>query len=111
MFPIKAVTGLDLAFPAHVLDMMPSYEDCAAFRYDKPNKWTKLAETWFMFGIKLGKVAPKPGVDQKKAFAHVACILRSFEPKHEHKIAAAAFLLNEWFDDVEYTQAERKKGE
>jgi len=103
-----------MAFPAHVLDMMPSYEECASFRYDHRRdgggKWTKLAETWFMFGIKLGKITPKPGVDEKKAIAHLSCVLRSYEPKHEHKMAAVAYLLNDWFEDIEYTPRERLGG-
>ena len=45
---------------------------------------------------------PKEGVDTKKALRHVKAVLGSWEPKHEHKEAGVAFLLNEWFDDVTY---------
>jgi hypothetical protein len=112
MFPIKEVTGVDLAFPAHVLDMMPDYDTCKSWYRDREHKWSKLASEWFYSGIKIKKVTPKAGVVEGNALAHVACILRSFEPKHEHKMAAVAYLLNEWFDDIDYeVQVEDKKKE
>jgi hypothetical protein len=32
----------------------------------------------------------------------------SYQPKHEHKEAAVAFLFNEWFDDETHQRTERK---
>jgi hypothetical protein len=40
-------------------------------------------------------------VDTNKALAHIQCIMMSFEPKHEHKTAGVAFLLDEWFSKYE----------
>lgn len=57
----------------------------------------KFVSEWFDFGIK-GKPPAKPGVDQNKALRAIAAILRSFDPKHEHKIAGAGYLADQWFD-------------
>lgn len=40
----------------------------------------------------------KPGVDAHKALRAIKAVLGSYEPKHEHKEAACAFMLSEWFD-------------
>lgn len=32
----------------------------------------------------------------------IQAIMRSFEPKHEHKIAACAFLFELWFNKAEW---------
>ena len=42
----------------------------------------------------------KDGVDNKKAMAAISAILRSFDPKHEHKEAGVAYLFSEWFEEV-----------
>lgn len=42
----------------------------------------------------------KEGIDGKAALLHVREILQSFEPQHEHKTAACAYLMSLWFDDV-----------
>lgn len=51
-------------------------------------------------GIKIGGITfkAKPGVPAGKALAAIKAVLSSFEPKHEHKEAACAFMLSEWFD-------------
>lgn len=59
-----------------------------------------LASKWFASGLDPAAegLVPKPGVDGKKALRAVGAVLRSFEPKHEHKIAGAGYLLSQWFD-------------
>jgi len=49
---------------------------------------------------------PNDGIDQNKALRHIKAILGSFEPKHEHKEAAAAYLLSLWFKSVKYAKGE-----
>ena len=59
----------------------------------------KFVETWFYRGVKVEDFpAARKGVDAIKARRAIGAVLRSFEPKHEHKIAGAGFLANEWFD-------------
>ena len=105
MFPIQDVDDVMLAFPANVLHMMPDYEVARAA--DIPDVWKTLVSDWFYSKIEIKEMKPKEGVDPRKAMRHISAIMRSFEPKHEHKEAAVAYLLNEWFDSVEYERKER----
>lgn len=43
-----------------------------------------------------GSLSWKDEVDGVIAQAHLLTVLRSFEPKHEHKIAGAGYLLSLW---------------
>lgn len=100
MFPINTkLTRADLVFPANVSHMMPAYKDIGA--YPRKRELEELVQGWFFSGLKGLKSKPREGVDETKALAHLKCILGSFEPKHEHKIAAVAFLINEWFEQFE----------
>lgn len=102
MFPIAELTDADVVFPADVLKIMPKYEDIPKeFRnLNNHTKWNKLVSDWFFLGLKKLEIKPKEGVDQKKAMRHLGAIMRSFQPKHEHKEAAVAFLMSEWFEDA-----------
>lgn len=51
---------------------------------------------------------PEAGVDRYKALRHIHYILGSWEPKHEHKEAGAAFLFNEWFEDAKWEPEDKK---
>jgi hypothetical protein len=103
MFPIQDITDLDLAFPAHVKHLMPDMKDIPPeFKKDSMGlKWCRIVRTWFYNGLpKDTSFYPKEGVEARKAVRHVQAILGSYEPRHEDKMAATAFLLSEWFDDV-----------
>lgn len=101
--PIE-LTDIDIAFPASVKHLMPDYKDIPTeFKsWNNPTKWNKFVSTWFALGVKNVKYKPKVGVDQTKALRHVKAIMGSWEPKHEHKEAAVAYLLSQWFDDITY---------
>lgn len=69
----------------------------------------RAVEKWFFSGAKrdgeklvVGErtFTAKAGVDATKALRAIGAVLRSFQPKHEHKIAAAGYMLSEWFDEV-----------
>ena len=100
------------AFPIHIKHLMPTYlEIPSLFRdsraglgkqLDSPAKWIKFQRDWLEFGFDDLRIAPKPGIDPKLALKHLATIQSSYEPKHEHKIAAVAYLASLWFLDVEY---------
>lgn len=107
MFPIKEFTDVELVFPTSVDGLMPAYKDIPKeFRdWNSPGKWNKVMSDWFYKGLKNAKWKPKPGVDEAKALRHIKYILGSWEPKHEHKAAGVAYLLNEWFKDVTYETA------
>lgn len=98
------VSDVFLVFPASVRHMMPEYKEIPEeFRnWNRPNKWGKLVATWFFRGLKNVQYKPKQGIDQKKALRHIKAIMGSNAPKHEHKEAAVAYLLSQWFDDITY---------
>jgi hypothetical protein len=102
MFPINGkLTKLDIAFPASVGHLMPAWNDLPEEYRDGWHRSSGIAERWFYQGLPVGtEFVPRDGVDVTQAMAQLKCILGSFEPKHEHKIAAVNFLLNEWFSEV-----------
>lgn len=102
MFPIHEVTAVELAFPAHVLEFMPEWKDIPdEFKHGSTIE-NELVTQWFFGGVKHFRLIPREGVDGNKALDHIQMILGSYEPKHEHKEAACAFLLREWFSSIEY---------
>jgi hypothetical protein len=107
MFPIVDVDDVALAFGASDMTaMLPPYTDIPTqFKRHDGTKWNRLAQDWFFSGVKGLQLKPRPGVDEKKALRHISAILRSFEPKHEHKEAGVAFLLDQWFTDGTWQRA------
>lgn len=94
--PIE-VDPIALAFSAEVKHLMPPTSDLNAAK----REWEGIAESWFMVG--LGdevEFHSKDGIDAEHAANHCLAILRSFEPKHQEKIAAVAVLLEAWFDSI-----------
>lgn len=87
------VTSIDLAFPARVSHLMPEYSFLQA--QDIPRFAIDWQRKWFYEGLDKFPEA-REGVDQEKAMRHLACIQGSFEPKHEHKEAAVAWLAHKW---------------
>ena len=84
-----------------ILETMPKMGEIPdEFKYGH-NKWCKFVSTWFFQGIQKGfEATPKEGVDRKLALRHIGAILSSWDPKHEHKEAAAAYLMSEYFSDI-----------
>lgn len=104
MFPIADIDNATLAFPASVRHLMPPQEDIPdEFKYGA-TRWNKLFSDWFFSGLSSLELTPKEGVDKDKAMRHIRTIMGSFEPKHEHKEAAVAYLLNEWFADEKHVR-------
>ena len=101
MFPIKDVTGADLAFGGNISELMLAYKDLPAEYRDERTPSCDFISHWFFRGLKNPEFVPKDGVDPNKALTHISAILRSWEPKHEHKVAGCAFLLDEWFEKYE----------
>lgn len=101
MYPIQEIDDLTLAFATNVEHLMPAYADIPADFCRMSNKWNRIFRRWFASGLsEKAEFVPKPGVDAAKALRHIGAVMRSYEPQHEHKEAAVAFLLSEWFDDV-----------
>lgn len=103
MFEIEDISDIELAFPAQVSHLMPKWEDIPGeFKRHNGTKWNKIFSHWFFNGVKNLVMTPKDGIDSNKAFRHIRCIMGSFEPKHEHKEAAVAYLMSQWFEDITF---------
>ena len=98
MMPDTNLTALDAAFPANVIALMPAWEDIPEAFKGWTGPWVELAERWFYKGLSSDELVPKPGIDLPTAVRHLGTVLRSFQPKQEHKIAAVAYLMSQWFE-------------
>ena len=98
-----SVSSVNMVFGGDIEKLLPKYEDVPEeFKSGSySHKWIKLFNTWFMQGLPENTdFIPKEGIDPKAALRHIAAIMRSWEPKHEHKEAGCAYLLSLWFSDV-----------
>lgn len=80
---------------------MPKFEDVPEDFKVRTNKWNVLFNEIFYKGGGNVELMPKDAVDPKKAIRAIRAIMVSMEPKHEHKEAACAYLLSEWFEDYQ----------
>lgn len=87
------------AFPADISHLMPSRDEIPSeFRFMRSTSpWNDWQAQWFFSGLKQ-QPTPKPGIDLTNAMRHLSVIQRSFEPKHEHKVEAVAYLASLWFE-------------
>ena len=111
LYPM-GVDKLTLAFPVNVKQYMPEYLEIPSEYRNLNNlnrsnlgvsKWLRFQSDWFSKGLGSISVAPKNGINAEMAIKHLAIIQQSYEPKHEHKMAAVAYLASLWFEDVVYT--------
>lgn len=65
-------------------------------------KWNIISNDWFFNGLKNVQFLPKDGVDPEDAIRHISAIMSSFKPSHQHKEAACAYLISNFFEDVKY---------
>lgn len=110
MLPVPEVTGVDVVFGG--CGHMPKMSDIPEeFTRDR-NDFVRAVSSWFFSGAKRDgssliidgkRFTAKSGVDAGKALAAIRAVLGSFDPKHEHKEAACAYMLSEWFDLVPTT--------
>lgn len=84
--------------------LLPPYEEIPEdFRRERgeSKKWHAIQSRWFFSGLPGNtEFKEKPGIDVNAALMHLGAIQGSFDPKHEHKQAAVAWLMSLWFDDV-----------
>jgi hypothetical protein len=95
------VSRVDMAFGGNMADLMPDVTTIPPeFNMMSRNRWVQLVDGWFFNGLTVEAIEalePKEGIDGNAALGHVMAIMRSFEPKHEDKIAACAYLMGRWF--------------
>lgn len=104
----KELTALDVAFGVGAEKIMPPYSQIPDEFKRGRTKWNDLVNDWFYCGVSDLEVTPKEGIDKQKALLNIRAIIGSFEPKHEHKEAACAYLLSLWFDNPTWKQAKRR---
>jgi len=94
------VTESELTFPTSVERFMPP--DLAGLRRDRKvsRSWDKFVGQWFYVGADAKLLIPKPGIDKAVALRHLKYIMHSYEPKHEDKVTAVAYLMGEWFEPL-----------
>lgn len=78
---------------------MPPYSEIPEEFLWANGKWNEFFSDMFYSGIKDLKLNPRDGVDTRKALRHMRCVASSYEPEHEHKEAAVAYLMSLWFED------------
>lgn len=101
MLPVPELRWLDRAFGN--IDYLPKWEDIPAEFKVGSYRWCLFISKLFYVGIKkeeFDALVPRKGIDKTKAFSAMRCCLMSFEPKHEHKEAGCAYLMNQWFEDL-----------
>lgn len=97
---IPDLTGIDITFGN--IKHLPNYDFLPAdFKRHNGNKYVEFIAQWFFVGRTkedMQRLNEKSGIDRRKALVAIKAILASFEPKHQHKEAGAAYLLSQWFD-------------
>ena len=90
---------LTQAFPAGIMHLLPAYEDIPSqFKLGSGVAWNAWQAKWFYRGLDESDLpTPVDGVDYDIAMRHLKTIQGSWEPKHEHKEAAVAYLASLWF--------------
>jgi hypothetical protein len=97
------IDDVTLAFPASVRHLMPPMAEIPdEFHMGSGNEWVEFQERWFFHGLGVdSKLYAKDGIDPETALRHLTAIQGSFEPKHQEKVAAVAYLASLWFDSWE----------
>lgn len=116
MFPIAELSETSWGGQTTVsrtMDHMPEMVDIPSefkTRGSRAHPYVELVEQWFFSGIQLIRTVPKEGVDRAKAMKHLRLIIGSWDTSHEHKIAATAFLIFDWFQVFEAKARMHGKG-
>lgn len=105
-FKPMPVTYLDMAVGG-IDGIMPAMCDIPE-EYPNARKWQEMFSDFFYLGASNLVFIPKEEIDPALAWRHVRTIMGSYTPKHEHKVAACAYLLSLWFEDIQYTKGKNK---
>lgn len=104
MLTVPKVDDVDVAFPARGVELAPAWEDIPE-KFKRENTVGKRLFGVLFYGEPRTKTVewhPKRGVDKNDACRVLAVIIGCFGLKHEHKEAAFAYLVDEWFDAVSW---------
>ena len=94
------VSDIDLAFPARGLDLMPSMRVIPQ-KYHRNHPYHDLMHVWMFKGVAADvEFHMQDGVDGATAYRHLSVMVGSYASRHEHKMAAFAYLCSLWFTKV-----------
>jgi hypothetical protein len=106
------IEDVSLAFPADALDYMPTWEEIPdEFKsYTETSiEWHAMAALWFSKGIASDYTGYLPveledgtRIEGELIDRQINAILGSYAPKHEHKMAAVAWMLSIWIESAIY---------
>ena len=98
---VPDLDGLDVA--CGNIKHLPKWDSIPEeFRAHWQHPLARVMESLFFRGGSMAEhgYVPRPGIDAGKATRAIGAILVSFQPKHEHKIAGAAYLASMWFEEA-----------
>ena len=100
MLEIPTVTWADSVWGKNLLPPMKDIPE--GFKGYHGNSETapyiKFVEHAFFKGSDMDGLTEKAGVDRVAAIRAIRACMKTWVPKHEHKIAGCAYMLSEWFD-------------
>ena len=85
-----------------IYDIMPDYNELPEEFKSGQTQWNDLFNYWIFGQLDELTLTPKEGVVKSKALTHIYSIMTSRANKHEHKEAAIAWLLNNWFCHIQF---------
>jgi hypothetical protein len=93
----QQVSDVQVAFPATVVGtLLPPMDEIPEEFHSGNHPWCRFVSKLFFSGGHLP--VSREDVDRANAARHLKCVLGSFEPKHEHKEAGAAYLMSLWYE-------------
>ena len=91
------VDQVNYAFPAHVIGILiPEWQDLPEQFRDGNSGFEELASHACFNCVELKPEVVRVDVDLSAANRQLSAVSRSFEPAHQHKEAALAYLLSLW---------------
>ena len=97
----QQVSDVELAFGGGIERLLPTEKEIPAEFWSSESKWNKAATALFFGTISdTSEIIERPGIDVHFAARHIRTIFKSFQPKHEHKIAGCAYLLSRFYLDI-----------
>lgn len=98
------------AFPARVIGtLLPEREKIPTEFKDEATSWNKFIDHWFHIGLPRDvQFHAKTGVDPALAFRHIDACMRSYEPKHQHKMSGCAYLASCFFEKVVFPSEKKE---
>lgn len=98
----KPVDPVFAAFPAAVIgEYLPTESDLPPAFRNGNTVWHALIVRWFANGLPADvQFFGKDGIDAEAAWRHIDACLRSYEPRHQHKVDGCAYLCSCFFKRV-----------